>query len=159
MGPQTVLATEDTRGDTTPDATQTVHGERTDRIVDLQLVQQQNASHNQHTGHRANHYGRDVGDGVTVGRDPDQAGQGTVERHGQVRLLEQAPSHDHGYNGTGSRCQRRVHGDQHRGVSVHRAGKRQLASRVKPVPAHPQNEDAQVRQTPGCAPASPRTGL
>src|SRR5690606_6706778 len=72
-----------------PDADHAVYRDGTDRIVDPQAVQGQDAEHHQHTAHGTDQHGLFSGGCQRLGGDGHQASQGAVEDHGQVGLAEQ----------------------------------------------------------------------
>ncbi len=85
-------------------------------------------------------------------RDRDQAGEGTIQREEQVRLIVANPAGDHRRDRADGRGERRVDGDP-----CHDAGLPHSEGRtgVEPVPAEPEDEYAERGQRQ----AVPRDGI
>ena len=137
MGPPGQVA-ENTDRQGSPDATHQVNGDGPHRIVDLDLVKEQDRADHNRPGNQPDQRGGQGRHLIGAGSNADQSGQNTVQGHRQVRFLEDDPGGEHrpdpaGRSGnTGS--------DQGQGHEIGVA--RQNGTAVKAEPAQPQQEDA-----------------
>ena len=123
--------------DRAPDATDTMNRNRTDRIVDPEAIEEKDGEDDEDTGDEADKNSRPYADRVGAGGDADQAGENAIERHGEVRLLEQEPARDDGGEPAGCSRKRRGHEDEgHQGRIRTEHG-----APIEPEPTKEQQED------------------
>ena len=121
----------------------TVHRHRAHGIVDLgNLVKELHSQHHQDTGHQADEERAHRADHIAAGGNGHQARQGTVEGHGDVRLLIPDPGKDHGGAGGNRRGHVGVHEYQRGAEHAFVAGKTYGAGAVETEPAEPQDKHA-----------------
>ncbi len=119
-------------------AAHTMHGDGTDRIVDLEPIEEGDGEHHDRTADGTDDdgvTGRDRPDGC---RDRHQSGEETVRRHGDVRLPVAQPVDDHRDDRASAARDEGLHGQlAHEGIGG------ELRARVETEPADEQDERAQ----------------
>jgi hypothetical protein len=130
---------EEADGDGAEDAVGEVDGGGADRVVDLDLVEEEDGRDHQQAGDEADHQGAADADEGAGGGDGHQAGQAAVQGDAEVRLLQEDPGGDHRGDGAGGG--RHVGGGGHMGDggAIGRHGR----ARVEPEPAEPEYEHAE----------------
>ena len=126
-----------------PDADGTVNRDRTDRIVDLQLVEHDDRPDDEQAADRANQRRDDRRRRQRISRDRDQPGERAVECHRQVSLAEpEARQQQRGDEAAGGR---HVRVDEHERHGVRFADVRdhQFRTAVEAEPAEPQDQRAE----------------
>jgi hypothetical protein len=68
-----------------------VDADRADRVIDLDLVEEQHREHHEHATDAPDHDRPDRGDGADRSRDGDEAGEDAVADHREVRLAGDQP--------------------------------------------------------------------
>ena len=91
-----VGTSEEGHSERSPDTAGAVHGDGSDRVVDLELVQHDDGEHHDRSGDESHEDGHCRRDCVGTGRDPNKTSEESVEGHGQVRLLGHYPGDKHG---------------------------------------------------------------
>ena len=72
-----------------------MHGDGSDRIVDLELVEHDDREHYDYSGDESHENGQGWRDCISACRDSDETGKEAVERHREVRLLGHGPGGGH----------------------------------------------------------------
>src|SRR6267378_6844977 len=125
-----------------PGPARAVHGNRADRIVDLQrALDVEHGPAHEHAGDGADHERPEAGDERARSRDGHQARQHAVDQHRGIGLAVDGPHVEHRGDRAGSAGQHRVHGDD--GDAQIGAGKG--AARVETEPAEGEDEAAEGR--------------
>src|SRR5690554_1584753 len=124
----------------------TVNGDGTNRVINAQLVQGDNAYDYQQTTKGTEDGRQQRSGGVRASGDGHQASECTVQKHGQVSLAKHQAGKDQGREATTGCCSIGVH--EHDGYVVGRfcRGGRQNRATVEAEPAHPQDEGTQSGQ-------------
>ncbi len=123
-----------------------VYRDGTDRIIDLHAIEGDDGVDHQGTGEGADQAGEQRAGGGRVGGNGDQAAEGAVEDHGEIRLAPGELADQQGADHTGGRGGVGVDEDGADGGGVSGAGERELGAAVEAEPAHPQDQGAQGRQ-------------
>ena len=95
-----------------PCAAHAMHRDSTDRVVDLDPVEEQHGEHDDDAGDAADDDRAPVAHVRATGGDPNEAGEDAVAGHGDVGLPAQEPDRDHGRDGACGRGEHR--GDRDR---------------------------------------------
>src|SRR5690606_33802396 len=82
---------------------------RTDRIVDLDLVEEEDGKDDERTGKKTDDDRGSHSNRVSTGSDADETGENAVEAHGEIRLFEQNPGKEDRADTPGRCSQRRGH--------------------------------------------------
>ena len=128
-------------------AADAVDGNSAYRIVDFNfLVDEFNGEDNGDSGDDPDHKGAGYGHKVAAGSDGYQAGQGAVQRHGNIRFAVTNPGQEH--HGTGRHGGGHVGGNKYMGRRFNRfvPGHADSGAAVEPEPGEPEDKYAQCCQ-------------
>ncbi len=136
-----VVSTEDADSQGAPNTADEMYGNGTNRIIKFYAIDYHDRGHNQKACNKTDNDSAHNTDNICTGSNTDQAGQGTVEGHGQVRFFLKDPAQQYGADNTGCSSQTRCNKDKrdHSGIS------RKDRAAVETEPAKPKKED-----TDGC---------
>ena len=127
---------EDTHSERTPHTVHQVNRESTDRVVQVQAVEQEHRTDNEHTSDGTDNPGGERAHHVGTGSDSYETGKASVEGHGGVRLLRDNPARERRGNDTGNSGEVRSHENPASGLRV--AGESRTG--VESPPTEPQHE-------------------
>ena len=136
---------EDADGQRAPDAAGQVDRDCTDRVIDLELVEEHDGSDDQHASDEADHDGHIRVDHICTGRDADQARENAIERHREVWLRADGGVGDHGTDA--ARCSCEAGGHEREGREGRICGEHGAA--VESEPSEPEQEYADGRKRHG----------
>ena len=128
----------DTHGNRTPHAVHQVNREGTDRVVQVQAVEHEHRTHNQHASDSADNPGGERSYHVGTGSDSHETGKAAVQGHGDVGLLRDNPAGECRGNDTCNSGE--VRGHQNPASSLRVA--RESGTGVESPPTEPQHEHA-----------------
>ena len=120
-----------------PDSANSVNGNGTHRVVDLDFVKEQNGKDNDGTRNQSNDSSSTNGDTVGTCSNTDQTGKNTIQSHGEVRLLDNNPRGHDGGEGAEGCCKRGGHTDvgNKNGIGV------QNRTTIETEPTEPKEEN------------------
>ena len=123
---------EDTDSDCSPHAVHQVNRESTDRVVQMQAVEHEHRTDNEHASDGTDNPGGERAHHVGTGRDCHETGKASVEGHGGVRLLRDNPARERRGNDTGNSSEVRGHKNPASGLRVARESRTGVES-VEPA--------------------------
>ena len=129
---------EDADGEGSPDAVDEVDGECADRVVEAELVEEEDGEDDDDAGDGADDGGGGDADAVGSGGDADESGEAAVEGHGEVRVLEKELAGDHAGDERGGGGDHGVDEGERDDLGVGVEG----GGAVEAEPSEPEEEDA-----------------